>query len=113
MNSNSRYFPPTENTENGNKFDYSPFESRRKKYKTFEQNQKLNLRSKHRSKRIQKFLPFKNDHNNTSSLISSKRNLDLIEDNDEEDRSITPDPDQANSIVTVNEKILNYTLCRH
>lgn len=105
MNSNSRYFPPTENTENGNKFDYSPFESRRKKYKTFEQESKAKLEIKTpRSKRIQKFLPFKNDHNNTSSLISSKRNLDLIEDNDEEDRSITPDPDQANSIVTVNEK---------
>lgn len=105
MNSNSRYFPPTENTENGNKFDYSPFESRRKKYKTFEQESKAKPEIKTpRSKRIQKFLPFKNDHNNTSSLISSKRNLDLIEDNDEEDRSITPDPDQANSIVTVNEK---------
>ena len=105
MNSNSRYFPPTENTENGNKFDYSPFESRRKKYKTFEHESKAKLEIKTpRSKRIQKFLPFKNDHNNTSSLISSKRNLDLIEDNDEEDRSITPDPDQANSIVTVNEK---------
>lgn len=105
MNSNSRYFPPTENTENGNKFDYSPFESRRKKYKTFEHESKVKTEIKTpRSKRIQKFLPFKNDHNNTSSLISSKRNLDLIEDNDEEDRSITPDPDQANSIVTVNEK---------
>ena len=105
MNSNSRYFPPTENTENGNKFDYSPFESRRKKYKTFEQESKAKPEIKTpRSKRIQKFLPFKNDHNNTSSLISSKRNLDLIEDNDEEDRSITPDPDQANSIITVNEK---------
>lgn len=105
MNSNSRYFPPTENTENGNKFDYSPFESRRKKYKTFEHESKAKPEIKTpRSKRIQKFLPFKNDHNNTSSLISSKRNLDLIEDNDEEDRSITPDPDQANSIVTVNEK---------
>ena len=105
MNSNSRYFPPTENTENGNKFDYSPFESRRKKYKTFEQESKAKPEIKTpRSKRIQKFLPFKNDHNNTSSLISSKRNLDLIEDNDEEDRSITLDPDQANSIVTVNEK---------
>ena len=105
MNSNSRYFPPTENTENGNKFDYSPFESRRKKYKTFEHESKAKPEIKTpRSKRIQKFLPFKNGHNNTSSLISSKRNLDLIEDNDEEDRSITPDPDQANSIVTVNEK---------
>lgn len=105
MNSNSRYFPPTENTENGNKFDYSPFESRRKKYKTFEHESKAKPEIKTpRSKRIQKFLPFKNDHNNTSSLISSKRNLDLIEDNDEEDRSITLDPDQANSIVTVNEK---------
>lgn len=105
MNSNSRYFPPTENTENGNKFDYSPFESRRKKYKTFEHESKAKPEIKTpRSKRIQKFLPFKNDHNNTSSLISSKRNLDLIEDNDEEDRSITPDLDQTNSIVTVNEK---------
>ena len=105
MNSNSRYFPPTENTENGNKFDYSPFESRRKKYKTFEHESKVKTEIKTpRSKRIQKFLPFKNDHNNTSSLISSKRNLDLIEDNDEEDRSITPDLDQTNSIVTVNEK---------
>lgn len=105
MNSNSRYFPPTENTENGNKFDYSPFESRRKKYKTFEHESKAKPEIKTpRSKRIQKFLPFKNGHNNTSSLISSKRNLDLIEDNDEEDRSITPDLDQTNSIVTVNEK---------
>lgn len=76
MNSNSRYFPPTENTENGNKFDYSPFESRRKKYKTFEHESKAKLEIKTpRSKRIQKFLPFKNDHNNTSSLISSKEIL--------------------------------------
>ena len=55
-------------------------------------NQKLNLRSKHHVLSEFKILTIQNDHNNTSSLISSKRNLDLIEDNDEEDRSITPDP---------------------
>ena len=55
-----KIFPPTENTENGNKFDYSPFESRRKKYKTFEHESKAKPEIKTpRSKRIQKFLPFK------------------------------------------------------
>lgn len=125
MNSNSRYFPPTENTENGNnKFDYSPFESRRKKYKTFEQESKkikhdIKIKSSPRSKRIQKFLPFNNVHHSNNNNNNNKRNLELIEDDDEdededkddngnveeEEESITfPDSNQENSIVTVNEK---------
>ncbi|KAL6454199.1 FIG4 Polyphosphoinositide phosphatase [Candida maltosa Xu316] len=58
MNSNSKYFPSSETNENGStQFDYSPFESRRKKYKNPEGDDREEFGTP-RSRKVQDILGY-------------------------------------------------------